>query len=60
MTGRKKMQIIIIIMIDAYMLLLLLLLLPCVMPIIGLEIVKSCINQKAIEGPHGDDLNFSD
>lgn len=59
MTGRKKMQIIIIIMIDAYMLLLLLLLL-CVMPIIGLEIVKSCINQKAIEGPHGDDLNFSD
>lgn len=52
------MQIIIIIMIDAYMLLLLLLL--CVMAIIGLEIVKSCINQKAIEGPHGDDLNFSD
>lgn len=51
------MQIITIIMIDAYMLLLLLL---CVMPIIGLEIVKSCINQKAIEGPHGDDLNFSD
>lgn len=39
---------------------LLFLLLLCVMPIIGLEIVKSCINQKAIEGPHGDDLNFSD
>lgn len=30
------------------------------MLIIGLEIVKSCINQKAIEGAHGNDFNFSD
>lgn len=28
--------------------------------IIGLEIVKSCINQKAIEGAHGDNFNISD
>lgn len=29
-------------------------------PIIGLEIVKSCINQKAIEDAHGDNFNISD
>lgn len=29
-----------------------------VMLIIGLEIVKSCINQKAIEGPHGNDFKL--